>query len=110
MKKIIITFKLLLLAVTFSFAQNTYNLYPANWWVGMKYNKLQIMINGTDVGKHSGFAIAYPGVTLTKVNKFESKNYVILDVTIAQTAKPGTVAIRSKSADGKAINFQFSLQ
>ncbi len=110
MKQLIITFKLLLMAVTFSFAQNTYNLYPANWWVGMKYNKLQVMINGTDVGKHSGFAINYPGVTLTKVNKFQSRNYVILDVSISPAAKPGTISIGSKSADGKAVNFEFSLQ
>ncbi len=109
MKKIIITFKLLLLAVTFSFAQSSYELYPANWWIGMKYNKLQIMIRGNNVGEHTGFAINYPGVTLTKVNKFQNKNYVILDVTVGTTAKPGTVGIKSKKGT-QSVNFELNLQ
>lgn len=109
MKTILLSVKLLLITVTFSFAQNSYNLYPANWWIGMKYNKLQIMIHGTDVGTHTGFTTNYPGVTITKVNKFKNPAYVILDVTIAPTAKPGTVGIRSKKGSA-AVNFEFSLQ
>jgi glycosidase len=110
MKTILLSIKLLLLTVTFSFAQNKYNLYPANWWIGMKYNKLQVMIHGEGVGKYSGFAISYPGVVLNKVNKFANANYVILDVTITQTAKPGTMQIRSKASNGAAVNFPFVLQ
>ena len=109
MKTLFLSIKLLLLTVTFSFAQNSYQLYPANWWIGMKYNKLQVMIHAADVGKNTGFAISYPGVTLNKVNKFKNPNYIILDVTITQTAKPGTVAIRSKGTNGKAEKFDFVL-
>lgn len=86
-----------------------YELYPANWWIGMKYNKLQVMIRGNNVGEHTGFAINYPGVTLTKVNKFQNKNYVILDVTVGTTAKPGTVGIRSKKGI-QSVNFELNLQ
>ncbi len=109
MKKIIITIKLLLLTVTFSFAQTSYSLYPANWWIGMRYNKLQVMIHGNDVGTHTGFAVNYPGVTINKVNKFSNPNYVILDVTISTSAKPGTVGIRSKKGN-ENVNFELSLQ
>jgi glycosidase len=108
MKQLMLTFKLLLLAVTFSFAQTIYNLYPANWWIGMKYNKIQIMIHGQDVGTHTGFATAYPGVSITKVNRFANKNYVILDVAISNSAQPGTAGIRSKKGN-ENVNFEFSL-
>ncbi|RXK61890.1 alpha-amylase [Lacibacter luteus] len=109
MRKRLFILQLLLTAVTFSFAQNSYELYPSNWWVGMKYNKIQLMIRGNDVGKHSGFAIRYSGVTLNKVNKFSNSNYVILDISIAATAKPGTIGIRSVNANGKQSNFEFDL-
>ncbi|TWI85720.1 glycosidase [Lacibacter cauensis] len=109
MRKRLFLLQLLLTAVTFSFAQNSYELYPSNWWVGMKYNKIQLMIRGNDVGKHSDFSIRYPGVTLTKVNRFSNRNYVILDITIAPVAKPGTIGIRSKNAAGKQSNFEFDL-
>jgi neopullulanase len=109
MKQFILTIKLLLLTVTFSFAQTKYDLYPSNWWIGMKYNKIQVMIHGKDAGNHTGFAVNYPGVTLTKVNKFDNKNYVILDVAISASAKPGTVGISSKKGT-ENINFEFSLQ
>jgi hypothetical protein len=102
-------FTLLLLSSVCSGWAQQYDLYPANWWIGMRYNKLQIMIRGKDVGQHTSFAINYPGVTLTKVNKFENKNYVILDVTVGTTAKPGTVGIHSKAVDGP-VNFEFNLQ
>lgn len=109
MKAILLSIKLLLFAVTFSFAQNSYELYPSNWWVGMKYNKIQLMIRGNEVGKHNGFAIRYPGVTLLKVNKFSNSNYVVLDISIAATAKAGTIGIRSQNANGKQVNFELDL-
>lgn len=109
MKYFIVTIKLLLLTVTFSFAQTKYDLYPANWWIGMKYNKIQVMIHGQDVATHTGFAVNYPGVTLTKVNRFTNKNYVVLDMTIAPSAQPGTVGIRTKKGN-ENVNLEFSLQ
>lgn len=109
MRKLFFTTLLLLATVTFSFAQISYELYPSNWWVGMKYNKIQLMIRGNNVGKHTDFSIRYPGVTLQKINRFSNSNYVILDITIAPVAKPGTIGIRSKNAAGKQSNFEFDL-
>jgi neopullulanase len=108
MKQLIITFKLLCLTVTFSSAQIMYNTYPANWWIGMKYNKIQLMIRGEGVGNHTGFTTTYPGVSITKINKFANKNYVVLDMTIAPTAKPGTIGIRTRK-DNEPVNFEFNI-
>lgn len=109
MRKTFLLVQLLLTAVTFLFAQNSFELYPTNWWVGMKYNKIQLMIRGNDVGKHTGFAITYPGVTLNKVNRFSNSNYVVLDIAIAPGARAGTIGIRSENANGRQSNFEFDL-
>lgn len=108
MRKIFITFNLLLATVSFSFAQVMYDMYPSNWWVGMKYNKIQVMIRGEGVGNHSGYTTKYAGVTITKVNKFANKNYVIMGMTIAPTAKPGTIGITSKKGT-ETVNFEFNI-
>ncbi len=52
------------------------------------------MVHGNGIGNASAFDISYPGVSLIKINKVESKNYVFLDIRIAATAKPGTVQIK----------------
>jgi neopullulanase len=109
MKQLILSLNLLFLSATFSFAQIKYDLYPSNWWIGMKYNKIQVMIHGNGIGAHTDFAVNYPGVSIQKVNKFSNQNYVILDVTISTSARPGTVGIRSKKGS-EAVNFEFSLQ
>jgi neopullulanase len=108
MKQLIITFKLLCFTVTFSFGQIMYNTYPANWWIGMKYNKIQLMIHGEGVGNHTGFTTTYAGVSITKVNRFANKNYVVLDMTIAPTAKPGTIGIRTRKGN-EPVNFEFNI-
>ena len=71
---------------------------PENWWVGMKNKSLQVMVYGPNIA-HSAIAINYPGVTIQKVAKVESPNYVFIYLTIAQGTKPGMVPI--KFTDGK---------
>jgi glycosidase len=95
MKKI-----LLLLLITISISgltlaqNNTYTCYPGNWWVGMKWNKVQVMVHGNAIGQWSNsISINYPGVKLEKINKVETENYVFLDLSIAANAKPGTIKI-----------------
>ncbi len=90
------------------FAQNnSVNCYPTNWWTGMKWNKVQIMIHGNDIGNGDAYTINYPGVKLDKVNKVENKNYVFLDVNITPSAKPGMIKIKVKEKQSSFdINFE----
>lgn len=77
-------------------AQNvSYKCYPGNWWVGMKWNKIQVMVHGDKVVDNfpmikmgaGGMKLA-AGVYLTKINRVENHNYIFLDITIDATAKP----------------------
>jgi neopullulanase len=87
----------------YSFSQSKVDIYPTNWWVGMKNPKVQLMLHGTDVGS-STVSINYPGITVTRVNKVENRNYLFVDLTISSSAKPGTARIRLNN--GTSINFQ----
>lgn len=90
------------------FAQNnSVNCYPTNWWTGMKWNKVQIMIHGNDIGNGDTYTINYPGVKLEKVNKVENKNYVFLNINITPSAKPGMIKIKVKeNRSSFDINFE----
>ncbi len=90
------------------FAQiQSYNCYPTNWWTGMKWNKVQIMIHGNDIGNGDAYTINYPGVKLEKINKVENKNYVFLDVVISPEATAGTLKIKVKEKQSSFdINFE----
>lgn len=84
------------------FAQTT-DVYPTNWWAGMKYNKLQLLVHdSTQNFSKQSVTIAYPGILLTKINRLENSHYLAIDITITANAKPGIVHIIFK--DGNKIN------
>ncbi len=93
----------------FLFAQTAgIDCYPTNWWTGMKWNKVQVMIHGDAIANAAGgFSINYPGVKLEKVNKVENNNYVFLDLNISASAKPGMLKIKvNKAASSFYIDFE----
>jgi len=93
MNKIFLSLFAQLLSVV-AFSQD-YTCYPTNWWVGMKWNKVQVMIHGDAIANAGkGYSISYPGVKIEKVNKVENTNYIFLDLSIAPATKPGLVKIK----------------
>ncbi len=97
-KKISITIVLNIALVATSFAQPTIQCYPPNWWAGMQWNKVQLMLHvdsGFSFGNNSKIAINYPGIKIEKINKVQNNRYLFVDVVIAANTKPGnaTVAI-----------------
>lgn len=74
---------------------------PPNWWVGMKNPNLQLLIKGKNVGLTTP-QINYAGVTLKKVSKADSKNYLFLDLEISNITKPGNFIINFKR-DGETV-------
>ena len=81
MKKIV--FILLVFASNYGFSQTDVKCYPTHWWVGMKWNKLQIMVHGDHVADRfpmikmgpGGITLA-TGVHLLKINRVENSNYI----------------------------------
>ena len=65
---------------------------PPFWWQGFQHNELQIMIHGHGTAAFD-VSIDHPGVTLGRVERVESENYLFLYVTIDDSAKPGSFDI-----------------
>jgi len=81
-----------------SMAQSSIDLYPTNWFVGMKWNKVQVIVrNKKTPFSNPKVSIQYPGVQLTKVHVFDNKKYLALDLLISPSAKPGNLTIQINS-------------
>lgn len=68
---------------------------PAFWWVGMKYNEIQLIVYGENIASQD-VDLKYEGVTLKEVHKVENANYLFLDIAIAKDTKPGFFDIKFK--------------
>jgi len=110
MKKITLLFYFLFLTFYFSFSQ-TVEVYPSNWWVGMKWNKVQLMVRSEGIKNSITNAdVNYPGVKLEKINKVEGVNYLFLDLTISSAAKSGVVKIKFNRTNMQPLWYNFELK
>ena len=113
MKKIIFICFLTLFITHYSFSQG-FEVYPSNWWVGMKWNKVQVLVYGKGVGKLAQLSpgiqmLRYPGVRLLKVHKLENPNYVAIDILIDPSAKPGKLIFANPGGNSQSL-FEFELK
>lgn len=97
------------IALLTCFSQDT-QLYPTNWFTGMHWNKVQVLVHSEDstIGRRQ-VNVSYPGVTVTAVHRFENKRYLAIDLTIAASAKPGDVTIHF-SGEGKPSIMKWQLK
>lgn len=70
-------------------------LEPPNWWIGFKNSKLQLLVKHPHISEYTP-EISHLGVTITKVHKAHSPNYVFIDLSIDATTKPGKFNITFK--------------
>ena len=72
----------------YSFSQ--INIFPSNWWVGMKHNNVQLLLQAKE-GKSFGDDIIlitrYKGVVVTKTTHLENKRYLLVNLVINENAK-----------------------
>ena len=92
--------------ISYSFAQYA-KLYPTNWWVGMKWNKVQVLVYGAYDGFNKETVhINYPGVKLLKTIALENGKYMALDIEVAANTKPGDVIIEFlQNGKGHAVKW-----
>lgn len=63
------------------------HIEPLSWWVGMS-TPLQLMIHGERISDFD-LRIEGGGVTLEKIHRAESPNYLFVDISIDKDARPG---------------------
>ena len=80
---------------------------PLSWWTGMKM-PLQLLVHGENVSEYDVAIEGGKGVSVVKVNKADSPNYVFVDVKIAANAQPGTYYIVF-SKDGQSFKYPYEI-
>lgn len=76
--------------------------YPSNWFVQMKWNKVQVLLRATDADfSKATVSVNYPGVVLQKTHHFENGHYIAIDLLIQPSAKPGEVVFTIKGDNKK---------
>lgn len=110
--------KLLSVLITITFATACFSqhvdIYPKNWWVGMKWNKVQLMLHAADPNELIGVEkltvrSSSPDLKILKVNKVENRRYIFVDALIEPAAKPQTVTISfggPVSSEWKKVSFE----
>jgi neopullulanase len=94
-----------------SFSQNSVEVYPSNWWVGMKMNKIQLMVYGKNVSENIHFVqTKYSGIKILNFHRVENKNYLFIDLEIQNIAKPGKLNIDLRGIDDLRQSIQFELK
>jgi glycosidase len=71
---------------------------PPNWWTGFKESELQLMVHGNDISTYVP-SLNYPGVTIERVVKVKSPNYLFLYLNISEEAQAGNFDIRFSGND-----------
>ena len=88
---------------------NATEAYPGNWFVNMKYNKVQVLLRSVDADySKATIVVNYPGVKVQKTHHFENGHYIAVDLEIGAMAKPGNVQFKI-TASGKTSNFNWPL-
>ncbi|QXP69734.1 glycoside hydrolase family 13 protein [Polaribacter sp. R2A056_3_33] len=82
---------------------------PPNWFVGFKDTSLQLLVKEENIGDAIP-SISYEGVTLEKVNKARSNNYLFIDLKIDASTKAGKVNIDFTFTDGTKKTHTYELK
>ncbi len=96
---------LLLFAVTQIFPQNltVTKVEPPNWWSGMKLNKIQLLLYGTNL---DSISVNSHILTAGSINLQNNKSYSLVSLQIAGNTAPGTYNIEiKKGSDSFNIKF-----
>lgn len=91
------------------YSQKVSRIDPPNWWVGMKNQKLQLMVYGQNIST-ANVSINYKGVILESIEKVENPNYLFLNLTISSDAVSGKLPIEFKFPKGKPLVIQYELK
>jgi len=82
---------------------------PPNWWIGFNNHELQLLVHHPNIANATP-EISYPGLTLKKVNKADSPNYLFLDLDISETTKSGKFDIIFKFENGENLVQTYELK
>ncbi|MCB0635688.1 MAG: glycoside hydrolase family 13 protein [Lewinella sp.] len=82
---------------------------PPNWWIDMASPELQLLVHGEEIGAYEP-VIDYPGVTIMRVHRADSPNYLFIDLHLAPVTMAGTVTIRFRRDGQPDLTYAYELR
>lgn len=82
---------------------------PPNWWVGFENPTLQLLIKHPNIGS-ANVNVAYPGVSISKIHKAKSPNYLFVDLDISKNTKAGKFDLVFTLSDGTEKSYTYELK
>ena len=75
-----------------SYSLFSQDVYPTHWWVGMKMNRIQLILhsNKPDINLYADKLVvrsSSPDLKIKKINKVENRRYLIIDVEDKSSCK-----------------------
>lgn len=110
MKRILFILTVVLLQSSTSYGQQPINrVEPPNWWIGMQYNEVELMVYGQDIASYSVSLDTYEGVTLKQIKQVPNKNYLFIDLKIDERALPGNLTLRFTKNETEPVIHSYPL-
>lgn len=82
---------------------------PPNWWVGMKTNKVNLLVNGKDVKLVTEVKSSLPSVKILGFKPLENPDYLLLSIEIGMETVPGLVEL-SFVGPKKTLKYSYELK
>lgn len=68
---------------------------PPNWWVGMKWNSVQLMLYGKNLDQISA-QFDNENIVIEKIYQISNNSYAFIDITIPEELSPGNYKLKLK--------------
>ncbi len=95
MKNILLILIILTLSTLTISSQIIERVDPPNWWTGMKYNNIELLVKGKAL-REAKFSTTEKGIKIVDVVYPENPDYVYLNITITEDATTGIKKIDYK--------------
>ncbi len=89
---------LLMAVATICDAQEIDRIEPPFWWTGFEHREVQLMLHGNNISLLTP-AVAHDGVSISRVVRVESPNYLFVYLDIEPGTEPGTFGITFSEGD-----------
>lgn len=88
-------------------AQKIERVEPPNWWAGMKYNQVELMIYGDDISEFTP-SIEHSTISIKNIVRTENKNYLFINIDVSEAvAETFLIDFQKK---GKRNNFSYEYE
>ncbi|NAS12304.1 glycoside hydrolase family 13 protein [Poritiphilus flavus] len=106
---LISVFSFLMVYSGYTQKQHISRIEPPNWWVGMSFNEIELLVYGEEIGMYSARLETYSGVKLKGTKTVLNKNYLFLTLEIADEAQSGTLNFTFSRDNQQPFSYSYPL-